>query len=89
LRRAFAKGDFGEMATIAEPTVDDLAIAGTAEECRQRLAEYEGIVDRVIIGGAWIGPGQERIRENHEAIFETFAPRADITVSGQSGPTRG
>ncbi|MFN2590566.1 MAG: LLM class flavin-dependent oxidoreductase [Actinomycetota bacterium] len=89
LRRAFAKGDFGEMATIAEPTVDDLAIAGTAEECRQRLAEYEGIVDRVIIGGAWIGPGEERIRENHEAIFETFAPRPDVTVSGRSGPTRG
>jgi probable F420-dependent oxidoreductase len=74
LRRAFARGDYAEMATIAEPTVDTLAIAGTAEECRQRLAEFEGIADRVIVGGAWIGPGEARIHENHQAILESFAP---------------
>jgi len=74
LRRAFAKGDYGAMASIAEPTVDALAIAGTAEQCRERLRGFEDVVDRVIIGGSWIGPGRERILENQLAILETFAP---------------
>jgi probable F420-dependent oxidoreductase len=74
LRGAFAQGDFARMAEIAAPTVDALAIAGTADECRERLAEFDGIADRVIIGGAWIGPGDQRIHENHRAILESFAP---------------
>jgi probable F420-dependent oxidoreductase len=75
LRRAFVKGDFAEMAAIAAPTVDTLAIAGKADECRDRLAAFEGVADRVILGGSWIGPGEGRIRENHLAILETFGPR--------------
>jgi hypothetical protein len=76
LRRALVKGDFLEMASIAAPTVDTLAIAGTADECRDRVASFEGLADRIIIGGSWIGPGEGRIRENHLAILETFAPGA-------------
>jgi hypothetical protein len=68
------KKDFGAMTEIALPMVDSLAVAGNAEECRARLAGFEGLVDRVIVGGAWIGPSEERILENHRAIVETFAP---------------
>jgi hypothetical protein len=56
------------------PLVDALAIAGTAEECREGLAAYEGVVDRIILGGAWVGPSEERVQENHRFILETFAP---------------
>ncbi len=74
LRRAFARGDIMEMAAIAMPMVDDLAVAGTPSECRERLAAFEGLADRVILGGAWIGPDQHRIEENLRAVLHTFAP---------------
>jgi probable F420-dependent oxidoreductase len=74
LRRAFVRKDFASMTETAMPLVDALAIAGTAEECRERLAEYEGVVDRIILGGAWVGPSEERVKENHRLILETFAP---------------
>jgi probable F420-dependent oxidoreductase len=74
LRRAFVRKDFGAMIEVALPMVDTLAVAGTAEECRDRLGRFDGLVDRVILGGAWVGPSEERLLENHRAIVETFAP---------------
>lgn len=74
LRRAFARGDLAGLSDVALPMVDSLAIAGTPEECRERIVGFEGLVDRVILGGAWVGPSEERLEENHRTIIETFAP---------------
>ena len=74
LRRAFVAGDYLQMGEIALPMVDSLAVAGTADECRERLAAFEGVADRIILGGSWVGPAEERILDNHQAILETFAP---------------
>ncbi|TMK86601.1 MAG: LLM class flavin-dependent oxidoreductase [Actinobacteria bacterium] len=74
LRRAFVRQDVAAMTEIALPMVDALAVAGTAAECRERLAAFEGVADRLILGGAWIGPSEERLMANHRAIVETFAP---------------
>jgi probable F420-dependent oxidoreductase len=76
LRRAFVRQDFAEMTEVALPMVDSLAVAGTPDECRERLAAFERLADRVILGGAWVGPSAERIAENHRLILETFAPGA-------------
>jgi probable F420-dependent oxidoreductase len=76
LRRAFVRQDFAEMTEVALPMVGALAVAGTPDECRERLAAFEGLADRVILGGAWVGPSAERIAENHRLILETFAPGA-------------
>ena len=76
LRAAYAGGDLGEMARIAMPMVDTYAIAGTADECRDRLAAFEGLVDRILLGGAWVGPDQAALAENHRRILETFRPAA-------------
>lgn len=75
LRRAFVRQDYAAMIEVALPMVDTLAVAGTPAECRERLAEFEGLVDRIILGGAWVGPSEERVDENHRAILETFAPK--------------
>lgn len=77
LREAFAHGDLAEMARVALPMVDHLAVAGTADECRERIAAFDGLVDRMILGGTWVGPDRERIEQNHRAILETFAPARD------------
>jgi probable F420-dependent oxidoreductase len=74
LRRAFVRQDFAEMTTLALPMVDSLAVAGSAEECRERILAFDGVADRVILGGAWVGPSEQRIEENHRAIVEAFAP---------------
>jgi probable F420-dependent oxidoreductase len=74
LRRAFEENDYAAMVDVALPMVDSLAVAGTVGECRERIAGFEGLVDRIILGGAWIGPSERRIVENHQAILEGFAP---------------
>jgi probable F420-dependent oxidoreductase len=73
IRRALVRGDLPGLAEADMPMVDDLAIAGTPEECRRRVAAFEGLVDRVILGGAWVGPSAERLLANHRAIVDAFA----------------
>jgi probable F420-dependent oxidoreductase len=74
LRKAFVRKDFAAMADIALPMVDALAVAGEPDECRERLRSFEGAADRLILGGAWVGPSEERLRENHRLIVRTFGP---------------
>jgi probable F420-dependent oxidoreductase len=75
LREAFGKGDLGRMAEIAMPMVDTYAIAGSEEECRARLSDFDGLVDRILLGGAWVGPDPQAIAENYRRILETFRPK--------------
>jgi probable F420-dependent oxidoreductase len=76
LREAFGKGDLGRMAEVAMPMVDTYAIAGPEDECRDRLAEFDGLVDRILLGGAWVGPDPQAIADNYRRILETFRPAA-------------
>jgi probable F420-dependent oxidoreductase len=76
LREAFARGDMAEMANLAMPAVDTYAITGGEDECRERLARFDGLVDRVVIGGAWVGPDQAALAENYRRILRTFRPAA-------------
>ncbi|HEX2267609.1 MAG TPA: LLM class flavin-dependent oxidoreductase [Actinomycetota bacterium] len=71
LREAFGRGDFADMSELSLPMVDSLAIAGEPDECRERVAAFDGVADRVVLGGAWVGP-QDRVAENHRTIIEAF-----------------
>jgi alkanesulfonate monooxygenase SsuD/methylene tetrahydromethanopterin reductase-like flavin-dependent oxidoreductase (luciferase family) len=75
LREAHARGDLAEMAKLALPMADVLAAAGTPDEVREHVAGFDGLVDRVILGGAWIGRSPERARESFELLLETFGSR--------------
>jgi probable F420-dependent oxidoreductase len=72
LRSALAAGDMQALAREALPLVDQLAIAGTRDDVRRRVGEFEGIVDRLILGGSWVGPDPDRVEENHQLLLETF-----------------
>jgi probable F420-dependent oxidoreductase len=74
LRRAFVGGDVEAMIRMALPMVATLAVAGTEDECRERLGAFEGLVDRVILGNAWVGPSEERIEENVRSVMAAFGP---------------
>ena len=62
------------MAETALPMVDALAVAGTPEEVREGIRRFDGVVDRIILGSAWVGPDPDRHREVFELLVETFAP---------------
>jgi probable F420-dependent oxidoreductase len=74
LRKAHARGDFAGMAELAMPMVDSFAVAGTPDEVRAGVARYDGLVDRVILGGTWVGPSPERVRESYRLLLDTFRP---------------
>jgi hypothetical protein len=74
IRRAFVQNDHAEMIRLALPMAEVLAVAGTPEECREKLAAYDTVADRVVLGGAWIGPPPGRIEANQRSIIESLAP---------------
>lgn len=76
IRKAFAGGDLAGMTELALPMVDELAVAGTEDECRERLGAFEGVVDRLLLGGAWVGPGADRQESNQATIVDRFSPAA-------------
>jgi probable F420-dependent oxidoreductase len=72
LREAYAQSDLAKLADLAMPMVDTYAITGPEEECRERLAAFEGLVDRVVLGGAWVGPSSDIVAANAERVLEAF-----------------
>jgi probable F420-dependent oxidoreductase len=73
LRNAYARGDLRTLADVAMPMVDTFAITGSEEECRQGLATFDGLVDRIVLGGSWVG-SRDVATENHERLLGTFRP---------------
>jgi probable F420-dependent oxidoreductase len=74
LREAHAAGDIAKLAELSLPMVETFAITGSPDECRERLAAFDGLVDRIILGGAWIGPDRKAIAENFHRTLDTFSP---------------
>src|SRR5207249_10115573 len=72
LREAHARGDFAEMQRLALPMVDTLAAAGTRDEVREKVASFEAVADRVILGGSWVSASPDRAHENFELLLEAF-----------------
>lgn len=73
LRNAYAKGDLAKLVDLAMPMVDTFAITGSEHECREGLAAFHGLVDRIILGGAWVG-SRDAVAENHRRLLQTFRP---------------
>ncbi len=76
LREAHARKDLEAMADIAMSMVDTYAITGSPDECREQLRAYDGLVDRIILGGAWVGPSRDAVIEGYRRILTTFRPKA-------------
>jgi alkanesulfonate monooxygenase SsuD/methylene tetrahydromethanopterin reductase-like flavin-dependent oxidoreductase (luciferase family) len=67
LRRAFVSRDLERMANLVDDELlDAVAVAGTPDEATARLAAWEGIAARAILGVPWYGldaDGQRRALE--------------------------
>jgi probable F420-dependent oxidoreductase len=77
LRRAF-RADRKDVealrAAVPDEAVDRYAVAGTPDEVRDRLREFEGLADHVVIGGPWY-------RMRTEDLFESAGLTMDVVAS--------
>jgi probable F420-dependent oxidoreductase len=62
-------------ALVTDEMLDVMAVAGTPEECRQRVVERAKGVERLLLGAPVVATDPARIRDYHDAIVETFATR--------------
>ncbi|MEQ9003317.1 MAG: LLM class flavin-dependent oxidoreductase, partial [Pseudomonadales bacterium] len=71
---AFRRGDFKAMtAAVSDELLDEIAIAGTPDEVRERLSAWDGLADHVLLYSPSVGMKGERVAENVDAIIDTFA----------------
>ena len=74
LRRAFGVGDRERMIELIDDELcDAIAAAGSPGEVRARVAQWEGVADRVALAGPWYGVSAERMVENHHALIDAFS----------------
>jgi probable F420-dependent oxidoreductase len=74
IAQAFRRGDWKAMsAAVPDEMVDAIAAAGTPDEVRDRLKQWEGLSDHLLLYSPSVGMSAERIHENVVAIAETAA----------------
>ncbi len=72
-RAALASFDVAAMAAaIPDALVDEIAIAGTPDEARDRLRQWDGLCDEVLFYAPSVGVPLDRVRENNERILDVF-----------------
>jgi probable F420-dependent oxidoreductase len=70
---AFKRGDFAAMtAAVPDALVDEIAIACRPDEARDRLRQWDGLTEQVLLYPPSAGVAPARVRENLAAIAETF-----------------
>jgi len=75
IRSAFRSFDLAGVArAVSDEMVDQIAVAGTPEKCREQLERDEGLLDHVLLYPPSIGTSPERLKENYRLIEDTFAP---------------
>ena len=74
IRAAFRAGDHQAMAeAVSSRMLDEMAVAGTADEVRDALPALEKRYDHAALYSPSFTLAPERVAENTEAIIETFA----------------
>ncbi len=58
---------------VTDDMVEQIAIAGTPDECREQLQKWDGLIDLPILYTPTAGVRAGRVMENHRLIVETFA----------------
>ncbi len=72
--RALKSFDIKAMAAaIPDELVDAIAIAGTPDEARDRLQQWQGLCDEVLLYAPTIAVSPEDLEANHAAMFEVFS----------------
>lgn len=76
-RAALRKFDVKAMAeAIPDALVDEIAIACTPDEAKDRLAQWKDLTEDPLLYAPTIGVAPERIRANTDAMFDVFGSAA-------------
>ena len=57
---------------VTDEMLDEMAVAGTPDECRAALERRAPSADRLLLGAPVVATDPDRIRTYHDAIVETF-----------------
>jgi alkanesulfonate monooxygenase SsuD/methylene tetrahydromethanopterin reductase-like flavin-dependent oxidoreductase (luciferase family) len=72
-RKALRSFDVAAMAdAVPDPLVDEIAIACTPDEARDRLTEWKDLTDEPLFYAPSVGVSPERVRANLDAILDLF-----------------
>ena len=76
IRAAWKKFDIAALsAAVSDDMLDQIAIAGTPDDCRKQFERYEGLLDHVLLYPPSFGVRPERVKENYAAIMQTSSVR--------------
>lgn len=74
LRDAFGARDKDRMIDLIDDELcDAIAVAGNPAEVKDRIRDWGGVADRLMVSGPWYGPNSGRIMENYQALVEVFS----------------
>jgi alkanesulfonate monooxygenase SsuD/methylene tetrahydromethanopterin reductase-like flavin-dependent oxidoreductase (luciferase family) len=72
-RAAFRRMDLAALAdAVPDALVDEIAIAGTPDEARDRLGQWKDLTDQPLLYAPTVGVAPERVRANLDAMLEIF-----------------
>jgi probable F420-dependent oxidoreductase len=74
IREAFHRRDWAAMSdAVTDEMVEETAVAGTPDECREQLQRWDGLLDEALLYSPTFTISRDRIAENHRLLIETFA----------------
>ncbi len=59
-------------AAVSDEMLEQIAVTGTPQKCREQLARYEGLLDHVLLYPPSFATRPERVKENYRLLCETF-----------------
>lgn len=84
LRKALRESTRDDAARLVNDDVlDRFVIIGRPQEVAEQLDRYEGIVDRVMLGGIGVGATRKEVVINNRGLIEVVKHRRRITEGGQ------
>ena len=74
IRDSFNRRDIPAMFNaVTDDMVAALALAGTPDDVRRRLGEFDGLADSVVLYSPYFGVSREETRANHAAMLDAFS----------------
>lgn len=82
IREAFARRDFPAMfAAVSDEMIDTMGVAGTADQVRDGLKRYEGVLDHIMLYSPSVGIAPERVQENLESLIRECSPDRNVQAA--------
>ena len=74
IRSAMSRYDIpGMISAVTDEMVEALTVAGTPDDVRRQLGQFDGLVDTVILCSPYFAVGPQEVKANHQAMIETLS----------------